>query len=138
MGDTDDAGGEGVQERIGEDGVRAVGGAGVVLEIGGHQEHGHAEGGGVADLHADAVVGAGAVDDGGESADAAQALLVEFEQPSALDVGDEGFLVGVAEGEEDVVLAGLEAEVVGELGGEGAVVGGEEPVGEVVHRAASC
>lgn len=59
----------------------------------------------------------------------AEAFSVQLEQALLFDLGDQVLLVGVAEGQEDAFRADLRGEPVGEGGGEGAVMSGEEPVG---------
>ena len=76
----------------------------------------------------------GAMQDGHHRVDPTQAFTVQLEETSSLDIGDQLLLVGVAERQEDAVRADLGGQALGEVGGQDAVVCGEEPVSDVVHR----
>ena len=100
----------------------AIGGAAVGLEVSGHGDDRHTKSGRVADLHADAVVQAGPVQQREHPIDAAQPFGVKLEQATALARVGQFLLVGVAKRKEDCVGADVAGEtvsvkVVGEGGG---------------------
>jgi hypothetical protein len=96
-------GGNGLQQRVGEDGAGSIRYGSVGLEVSGDEHYGHAEGSGEAGLHADSVVQARSVQHGDHAGDPAQPGAVELEQGTALAAGHQILLVGVAERQEHAV-----------------------------------
>jgi hypothetical protein len=119
---SDDLGGQRFDQWVGEDELRTIVVEAVGDEVGGEQDDWHGERGGVTDFHAHAVVETGSVQDGEQSGLPGQAMLVEFEQPAALHLGDEVFFVGVAEWEEHRLGAHLVGEPARDKRAERAIV----------------
>ena len=101
-----------VQHRVREGAGGPAAGEPVGLEIGGQGYDGYAEGGRVADFHADAVVQAGPVQQREHPVDAVQPFAVEFVQAPALASVRQVFLVGIAERQEHRIRADAAGEAL--------------------------